>query len=422
MLNANDIANLKSNPKFIKAVDELYTEQNGLDYQVARYQEVYNEHKSKYDGDVMFVSSPGRIELCGNHTDHNNGKVLCASISVDTIACVTPNDDNVIVINSFGYPPVTVSLDELIKDYALFGKSDALVKGVCKYLVDNGYKIGGFYATTTSDVFKGAGVSSSASFEVMVAEILNILYNDGKLDKLTKAKASHYAESEFFGKPCGLLDQSAIALGGVSFIDFKSTKNPKIESIAWDFDEIDIVLTNTGGDHANLTPHYASIRKEMEEVAGLLGHKTLRKVKEEDFYKNLPMLQDKVSGRALLRAMHFYNENRRVVDAANAIKKGKLKKFAEAINGSGNSSYMLLQNCYPAEDVAQRIPLGVNLSKQMDKVKAVRVHGGGFAGTVLAFVDKSATDEYTKMMKSVFGDENVFVIGVRNHGTCLVDI
>ena len=422
MLNCNDIKNLSNNEQFKKSVGELYTDQNGLDYQVKRYQEVYDAHMAEYNGDVMFVSSPGRIEVCGNHTDHNNGKVLCASISVDTIACVTPNDENVIVVNSFGYPPVTVSLDNLEVDSALYGKSDALVKGVCKYLQDNGYKIGGFYATTTSDVFKGAGVSSSASFEVLVAEIINLLYNDGQFDKLTKAKASHYAESVFFGKPCGLLDQSAIALGGVSYIDFKSTKNPKIESIPWNFDEVDIVLTNTGGDHANLTPHYASIREDMEAVAKVLGHKTLRKVKEEDFYASIPELQSKVSGRAILRAMHFYNENRRVVDAANAIKKGNIKRFAKAINESGNSSYTMLQNCYPCDDIAQRIPLGINLSKQMKQVKAVRVHGGGFAGTCLAFVEKSGTSEYVKMMKTVFGDENVFVIGVRNHGTCKVEM
>lgn len=422
MLNSQDINNLNNNSKFAKSVSELYTAQNGLEYQIGRYKEVYEQHTKQYDGNVLFFSSPGRIELCGNHTDHNNGKVLCASISVDTIACVTPNNDNIITVNSFGYPPVTVSLDSLEVDKELYGHSDALVKGVCRYFKDNGFNIGGFYATTTSDVFKGAGVSSSACFEVMVAEILNILYNDGKIDKLTKAKASHFAESEFFGKPCGLLDQSAIALGGVSYIDFKSTKDPKVESINWSFDDVDIVLTNTGGDHANLTPHYASIRQEMEQIAKLLGHKTLRKVREDVFYKSIPELQEKVSGRAILRAMHFYSENKRVVNAAGAIKKGNSKKFMAAINESGNSSYMLLQNCYPSDDVVQRIPLGVNLSKQFDGVKAIRVHGGGFAGTVLAFVDKNKTEEYTNMMKKVFGEDNVFVIGVRNHGTCLVDM
>lgn len=422
MLNAENVNNLRNNDKFVSAVRELYTDVNGLDYQLKRYADIYAVHSSKYSKDVLFFSSPGRIELCGNHTDHNNGKVLCASISVDTVACVTPTEDNKIIVESYGYPPITVSLDSLNVDKALYGKSDALVKGVARYFKDNGLKVGGFVATTSSDVFKGAGVSSSACFEVLVAEILNVLYNDSKIDAVTKAKASHYAESVFFGKPCGLLDQSAIALGGVSYIDFKNTKMPKIESIDWNFDDMDIVLTNTGGDHANLTHHYAAIRSEMEEVAKNLGQKTLRKVREEKFYEAIPELSKKVSGRAILRAIHFFNENKRVVKAAQAIRKANGKKFTECINGSGESSYMLLQNCYPAEDVTERIPLGIALSKECDGVKAVRVHGGGFAGTTLAFVEKDKCKNYTDMMKRVFGDENVYVIGIRNRGACLVDI
>lgn len=422
MLNAETIANLKNNEKFAKAVGELYTDANGLEYQLKRYADIYSVHAAKYSSDVLFFSSPGRIELCGNHTDHNNGKVLCASISVDTVACVTPTVDETIIVESYGYPPIKVDLNSLEIDKSLYGKSEALVKGVARYFKDNGMKVGGFTATTSSDVFKGAGVSSSACFEVLIAEILNVLYNGSKLDAITKAKASHYAESVFFGKPCGLLDQSAIALGGVSYIDFKNTKMPKVESIDWNFDDMDIVLTNTGGDHANLTDHYAAIRREMEEVAAILGHKTLRKVSEEKFYASIPALSEKVSGRAILRAMHFFNENKRVVKAAQAIRKASGKKFTECINGSGDSSYMMLQNCYPAEDVKERIPLGIALSKGCDGVKAVRVHGGGFAGTILAFVAKDKTKAYTDMMKKVFKDENVFVIGIRNHGACLVDI
>lgn len=386
-----------------------------------RYAVLANLHASKY-GEGEFYSSPGRIEVCGNHTDHNNGKVLCASISVDTLACVTKTDDGVIVVDSVGYPPVYVNVADLTRIKEEEGDSTAIIKGICRYYLDHGWNIGGFKATTQSNVFKGAGVSSSASFELLICEILNGLYNGGKLTAMEKAKASYYAENVYFGKPSGLLDQSAIALGGVSYIDFKSTVDPEVESIHWDFDDMDIVITNTGGDHCNLTENYSAIRREMELVACKLGGKTLREVDEKHFYEQIPALQDEVSGRAILRAMHFYDENRRVVAGAEAVKKTDEKAFAEVINASGLSSYMLLQNCYPEGDVAQRVPLGINLSKRFKGVKAVRVHGGGFAGTILAFVDKKRTEEYIEYMASVFGKENVFEVGVRNDGACKVNI
>ncbi len=386
-----------------------------------RYAMLANLHAAKY-GEGEFFSSPGRIEVCGNHTDHNNGKVLCASISVDTLACVTKTDDNVIIVDSVGYPPVYVNVGDLAKIKEEEGDSTAIIKGICKYYLDHGWKAGGFKATTQSNVFKGAGVSSSASFELLICEILNCLYNEGNLGAMDKAKASYYAENVYFGKPSGLLDQSAIALGGVSYIDFKSTADPEVESINWNFDDLDIVITNTGGDHCNLTDNYAAIRREMELVAGKLGGKVLREVDERDFYEKIPALQDEVSGRAIMRAMHFYDENKRVVAGAEAVKKGDEKAFAEVINMSGLSSYMLLQNCYPEGDVAQRVPLGINLSKRRRGVRAVRVHGGGFAGTILAFVDKKHTAEYIEYMSGVFGQENVFEVGVRNDGACKVDI
>ena len=203
---------LSENPSFKEYVEKLYG--GGLEYQAARYKKIYDLHVATYDGEISFYSSPGRIELCGNHTDHNNGKVLCASISVDTVACVTPLEGKVVVA-SIGYPEVVVDLNDLEANSEEYGSSEALVRGVLAYYKQNGYKIGGFAATTSSDVFKGAGVSSSASFEVLICEILNKMYNGGVIDKITKAKAAHYAESIYFGKPCGLLDQSAISLGGV---------------------------------------------------------------------------------------------------------------------------------------------------------------------------------------------------------------
>ncbi|MDE6471678.1 MAG: galactokinase [Clostridia bacterium] len=405
--------------EFASIVKRLYGEDK-LEYQTKRYKDLYDVHSKKYGDGGVFYSSPGRIEVCGNHTDHNNGKVLCASITVDTLACVTSRDDDKVIVESIGFSPIEISLNDILSKKDEEGKAIALVRGVLAYFKMCGLKVGGFSASTTSDVFRGAGVSSSACFEVLICEILNQMFNNGEVDKLTKAKAGHFAETEYFGKPCGLLDQSAIAFGGVSYIDFKSTKAPSYKSIDWNFDALNIVLINTGGDHSDLTEQYASIRLEMEAVANAMGAKKLRNVKEKDFYDAIPQLQKNLSGRALLRAIHFFDENKRVNTCANAVKSKNERKFCDMINASGESSYTMLQNCYPYGDLEQRIPLGINLSKKFDGVKAVRVHGGGFAGTIIAYVDKSKCDSYVDNMKSVFGSENVFVIGVRNDGTTKV--
>lgn len=413
------IENLKDNIEFAQQVKVLYGDEGKLNYQADRYRKIYDMHSAKYGEGGAFYSSPGRIEVCGNHTDHNNGKVLCASISVDTIACVTPCQGKVIV-ESVGFSPVEVDLNDLEIKNEEQGKAVALVRGVCSYFKQRGFNLGGFCATTTSDVFRGAGVSSSACFELLVCEILNQMYNSGMIDEVAKAKASQYAENIYFGKPCGLLDQCAISLGGVSYIDFKSIRKLKIQSAEWNFDDVSIVLTNTGGDHSDLTDQYASIRGEMEEVASLFGAKKLRELDEKLFYSKIPEIQTKISGRAIMRAMHFFEENKRVESCARAVRNMYATKFFNAINESGLSSYLMLQNCYPLGDTAQRIPLAINLSRGIDGVKAVRVHGGGFAGTIIAYVNKAKCDNYVEKMRSVFGKDNVFVIGVRNVGACKV--
>ena len=405
---------LKKNAAFKDAVSALYG--GGLDYQAERYASLYAKHSEKYGAGGKFFSSPGRIEVIGNHTDHNNGKVLCASISVDNLGCVTPMDGKIIVA-SIGYPVVEVDIDDLLPNADEYGKSEALVRGVIAYYKEHGYKVGGFVATTTSDVFNGAGVSSSASFELLVCEILNVMYNDGKIDAVTKARAAQYAENVYFGKPCGLLDQCAISLGGVSYIDFKSIEDLEIANVEWSFPDIDIVLTNTGGDHADLTDQYASIRSEMEQVAAAMGGAKLRDVNESDFYAAIPQLQNKVSGRAILRAIHYFDENARVEKALDAVRACDAAAFGAMINASGVSSYELLQNCYPLGDTAQRIPLGLAIGKRLPGVLAARVHGGGFAGTIIAYVRRANTDAYVERMRSVFGDGNVYRIGVRNSGT-----
>ncbi len=430
---------LENNDIFFSAVDGLYSRHN-IQKQQKRYANLFKSHLKNFDvSSADFYSSPGRIELLGNHTDHNNGKVLAAAISLDTLACVTKTDSNCIKILSGGYPMLTVRLDQLDACDEERGTSVALVKGVCNWFKEHGYNVGGFVATMVSDVMKGAGVSSSASFEVLVAEILNDLYNGGKVTDVEKAVASQYAENRYFGKPCGLLDQSAIALGDVVYIDFKDPASMQVKNYDLPFDDLDIVVINTGGDHSDLTDNYAAIRSEMEFVATCFGKHVLREVDEEEFYRAVMSLNaEKQTGqklgsehpilsavasrtskcntqRSILRAMHFFEENHRVDDAVDAIKNNDESKFLQMINESGQSSYDKLQNCYPNE-YAQNIPLALAVLKRHPAVKACRVHGGGFAGTVLCFVDKEGSEKFLSGTENFFCGKNIFNLSIRKSG------
>lgn len=381
-----------------------------------RVESIRSKHQSLFGNadNLRYFSSPGRIEICGNHTDHQNGEVLCASVNLDTLAVVSPTQASEIVICSMGYPLIKVDLNDLSLVDSEIGSSTAIVKGVCKYYIDHGYNVKGFNACATSNVFKGAGISSSASFELLICTILNELFNDGKIDPIEMSVASHYAESVYFGKPCGLLDQCAIAFGGICYIDFKSGM-PEATSIPVSL-PLNVILVNTEGDHSNLTDQYAQIRIDMNDVAKQFGKKVLREVDEKDFYENMPALRSKVSGRAILRAIHFYNENRRVENARDAVINGDMDAFCEAINASGASSLAYLQNCYPSGDSAQVIPSAVEVLKSLDGIKAGRVHGGGFAGTVLALGEKN--EEFTggEVLDSVFGHDNYYIVNIRPTG------
>jgi len=409
---------IKNDSNFVDRIKELYGHNVDFRQVSERYTQLASEHINRFgEKNIRFFSSPGRIEICGNHTDHNHGKVLCASVTVDTLSAVTLSKEKWVKIYSHGYPLIEVNIDELKKVDREKSTSTALVRGVAAYLINNGYKVGGFCATTTSNVFRGAGVSSSSSFECLIAEIFNQLYNNGELDAITKAKASQYAECEYFGKPCGLLDQSAIALGGVSYIDFANPETPVVEKLSWTFEDTSIVLVNTGGDHCNLTNCYADIKTEMEEVANFFGKVKLRELEEEDFYAALPILKTKFSGRALLRAIHFFRENKRV-DMAVKTLKNKDDEFFDFIEDSGASSMNYLQNCYPPSDTAQNIPLALSIAHRLDGVKAARVHGGGFAGTIIIFADKTKVKHIADTMKVFYGADSVFEVDVRASGAC----
>ena len=365
--------------------------------------------------DSLFSSS-GRAEILGNHTDHNHGLVMVASISCDVIAWVKATNDSIVKVCSEGYPPVIVDITDLEVKKEEYGLSDALVRGVAKAIIDRGYNIKGFTAYTTSSIFKGAGVSSSAAFEVLVSEIFNSLYLNGALNAVDRAVISQFAENVYFGKPCGLLDQSGISIGSLVKLDFNTPTKPVISQLNAP-EGYTLVITNTGGDHASLTEHYAAIRKEMESIAEYFCKKVLRDVPYEEFLTKIPTLKRHFSGRAILRAIHFYNENERVLQAEKALSEGNVKKFLNAVNGSGLSSLVLLQNCMVPADVMQPVVLGIEYSRQIIKDGAVRVHGGGFAGSILAFVNDNEVDGYVSSMKKLFGNDNVFKASIRKVGT-----
>lgn len=401
---------LLSDGSFSRAARCLY------DAPIEEVAERYSSLTENLKGNVRFFSASGRAEFIGNHTDHNHGLVIASAIDMDVAAAVVANEEPYIVVHSTGYPAFIVNLNDYTIDEKAYGSSEALLKGVLKGFADRGRKIGGFVAHLDSRIFKGAGVSSSAAFELVLCEILNALYNDDELDFKEMAIISQFAENVYFGKPSGLMDQLTVAHGGVSYMDFNDPKSPVAKSLDWKFDEIGLVIVNCGGDHCDLTDEYAAIRADMNKIAGFFGKAVLREVEESQFFNKIVELKKNFDGKAILRAIHFFEENKRVSTAYNALENNDLNKFLQLINESGDSSYGLLQNCYPSSDTLQPIPLALALAKRHPDTLACRVHGGGFAGTVLVFVDKEKSPSYVEYMSSLFGRDNVFGVSVRNAG------
>ena len=372
--------------------------------------------------DLSLFSVPGRSELAGNHTDHNCGKVIAASIDLDIIAAAAPREDGIINLKSEGFDADTVDVNAYTSPVKSdFGHSSALIAGVVDGFRKNGYSVGGFDAYTTSNVLKGSGLSSSAAFEVMIGNILNHLYNGGKISNVEIAKIAQYAENVFFGKPCGLMDQTACAVGGIVSIDFEDTKAPVIEKIDFDLTAAAyrLCIVDTGGNHADLTDDYASIPAEMKAVAAHFGKKVLRETDRDEFFAAIPTLREKLGDRAVLRAMHYFAENRRVSALAEALKNGDLLRYFDGVNDSGVSSFCYLQNAYTVKDVtSQGVSLGVCIAKSLLEGKggACRLHGGGFAGTVQAYVPASECDSFKEKMESVFGKGSCYVLRIRMDG------
>ena len=401
-------------------LDALYAGQDQLE----RYEKLADAFRAQFGREPeLFVSAPGRTEVVGNHTDHQNGKVLAAAVNLDTVAAVAPRDDGRVVLYSAGYDQpfdVDVTDDAVREDEK--ETTFALIRGVAARLKQLGYQVGGFDASITSTVFKGSGLSSSAALEVMLVGAFDALYNGWVIDPQENARISQYAENVYFGKPSGLMDQMASAVGGLSIQDFG--QNPTgVEAIRYDFGAkgCAVCVVSAGGEHGNLTNEYAAIPAEMKAVAKAMGQELLQNVTPEALFEALPRLKNKVPDRALLRAFHFVDDTRRAQEAADALKKDDLKGFFDAVIRAGDSSWELLQNLYVAHSDNQEIPLALEMSRRMLAGRgAWRNHGGGFAGTILAFVPFDLLEGYRAAMDAVFGEKATTVLAIRPEGVVCI--
>lgn len=403
-----------------------------LEKQRKRYRQLAKEFLEYFDDleSPLYISVPGRTELSGNHTDHNHGKVLCAAVSQDTIAVAQHRPDNRVRLKSSVYPDLfELDFTDLAPREDEKETTESLIRGVAAGLKSRGFTTGGFNAVVYSDVSIGSGLSSSAGFEVLIGGILNTLYNKGRIDPITLAQIGQYAENAYFGKPCGLMDQLACAVGGVLAVDFKDNESPVVERIAVDFAQSDFVLgvVDVGASHADLTQAYASVPAEMKRVAALFGEKVLREVDEEEFRNSIGMVRSEAGDRALLRALHFYAENRRVGLMAGALKAGDFDTYLRLSAESGASSSSILQNTIPpgnlSDDQPAALAIGAsNILFQSKGFGVARIHGGGFAGTIQVYVHKDHFGEYSKLMKELFGDDCLVPLKIRNSGVSILGL
>ena len=413
------------------ALDEKFAYVYGegaVAFQKERYTKAIDEFAKIYgaEREIGLYSVAGRSELSGNHTDHNYGCVVAASIDLDIIAVASKREDSVIRIKSEGFPEDVVNIFEYkapIKEK--FGTSESIIAGMCAGFSKEGINVGGFDAYTTSNVLKGSGLSSSAAFEDMVGNILSYMYNGGEVSNVEIAKLAQYAENEFFGKPCGLMDQVACAVGGIVAIDFAEPKQPVIEKVDFDISAkgYNLCIVNTGGNHADLTDDYASVPAEMKSIAAHFGKRVLRELDENEFMKEIPALREKLGDRAILRALHFFNENKRVAKQKSALMGGDLDAFFSEVIASGRSSFCYLQNVYTTKNLREQgLSLALCLADGYlsGKSAAWRVHGGGFAGTIQAFVPASDVEGFRALMDGVFGEGKCIVLRIRPVGaTCI---
>jgi galactokinase len=405
--------------KYSNLYSDLAAETKRMVSAIEKFEMEYGENR-----EVSLLSVPGRSEIIGNHTDHNGGKVMAGAIDRDIIAVVSKNALDAVRLYSEGYLPDRVDLKhELSPDRVKKFTSHALVAGIAEAFNTAGYKIGGFDAYTTTKVLKGSGLSSSAAFEVMVGNIFNHLYNEGRVDNKEIAKISQYAENAYFGKPSGLMDQMACAVGGFVYIDFADARAPRVVPIDFSLSShgYSLCIINTGGSHANLNDDYAAVPSEMRGVARLLGREILSGITEDEIVKNADKIRKALGDRALLRALHFVRESLRVESAREALSDGRLPDFLQIIGASGNSSFKYLQNVYTNKKPSEQ---GLSLALALadgyldGRSGAHRVHGGGFAGTVQVFVKNEDVAEFIKLMDGVFGEGATMTLSIRPVGAC----
>ena len=421
MTNTTTIINRLENGDYDEILLDIYVDEKQLSYQKARYKKAIESYISHFgEGDVEIYSAPGRSEIGGNHTDHQHGEVLAASINKDAIAVVKPLDEPVVKVVSGGYDMITLSLDNLAMKEEEKESTLALMKGVFAGEKQRGYKIGGFQAYITSDVLIGAGLSSSAAYETVIATILSGLYNNMEISPVEIAMIGQYAENVYFGKPCGLMDQMACSVGNLVHIDFAKPEEPKVEKVDFDFNKhgYSLCITDTKGSHADLTADYAEIPEEMRKVAEFFGKKVLIEVSREQLLDQMIQLRAAVGDRAVLRAIHFICENVRVQKETEALNQEKICDFFSLVKASGDSSFKYLQNVYSNHDLQhQNVSVALALSDVFLGENGVsRVHGGGFAGTIQAFVKNETVAEYQKKMDDVFGEGSCSVLKIRKYG------
>ena len=426
-MNAKEIISAIENGKYTAVFTELYGAEN-VKAQQARYINAVSEFSKLFgsEREISLFSVAGRSEISGNHTDHNCGKVLAASIDLDIIAAASPRDDMRINIKSERFPMDEVDITAPTVDESLYYTSKSIISGMCSGFLKYGHKVGGYDAYTTSNVFKGSGLSSSAAFEDMVGLILNGFYNNGEVENAEIAKIAQYSENVFFGKPSGLMDQTACAVGGFVAIDFKNPAAPIIEKLPFDLSAAgyNLCIVNTGGNHADLNEDYASVPADMKKIASYFGKQVLREVSLDEILGNIKALRAFAGDRAIMRAIHFKNENERVAAQTAALKEGNLDEFFAGVMASGNSSFKYLQNVYTVKNVhEQGLSLALCLAEiaLSGKRAAWRVHGGGFAGTIQAFVANEDVPVFKKTLDGAFGEGATTVLKVRPYGAIRIE-
>ena len=420
-MNTQTLIDKLQNGELDNRLLEIYVDSKLIEYQRNRYIAAIKKFEDLYqEGEVVLFSAPGRSEVGGNHTDHQHGKVLATSINLDSISVVRATNDNVIRLVSDSYDEIVISLDDIILKEEEKETTTALIKGVASGFLNRKFEVGGFTAYVTSDVLIGAGLSSSAAFETLIGTILSGLYNDMNVSAVDIAIIGQYAENIYFGKPCGLMDQMACSVGNLVYIDFENPTKPVVEKVEFDMEEYgySLCITDTKGSHADLTDEYAAVPREMKQVAKHFGKEVLRGITAQDIIREIQALRSELGDRSVLRALHFVSENDRVTCEVEALKAGDFVGFLNLVKASGDSSYKYLQNVYSNSDVnSQNVSVALATSDVVLQNNGVsRVHGGGFAGTIQAFVKNEYVEEYKKNMDLVFGEGACSDLRIRKYG------